>query len=335
MTVLVRDEADIIDDHLAFHLAAGVDFVVATDHESSDGTLEILDGYRRRGVLHLHHQKGRRYEQSKWVTRMARMAAADLGADWVINSDADEFWWPSGGDLKEVLGSVPASVGVVRTFVRPFLPRPGDRSFHERMTVRLTPQAAINDPASSFKVNTRLVHRASPAVVVARGNTAVGGATLGTLKRWSPIEVFHFPIRTYEQFERKFLTHYETVGGRRGDHVRAHAAAREGRLRELYDRVSVDDETLARGLADGVLAEDARLKNAFRELARTGGTVSGFRQRTPAEQTGVVVDDAVLDEGELLRRSRDVDELTRRVEAAERRARRRGSLRRSASNTRG
>jgi hypothetical protein len=321
MTVLVRDEADIIDQHLAFHLAAGVDFVIATDHESSDGTVEILERYRRRGVLHLLHETGRRYQQSTWVTRMARIAAADFGADWVINSDADEFWWPSGGGLKDVLGAAPDRIAVVRTFVRPFLPRPADGPFHERMTVRLAPAAAINDPASSFKVNTRLVHRGSPRAVVGTGNTVVAGDAFATLTRWSPIEVFHFPIRTFEQFERKFLTHFETVGGQRGDHARAHAAARVGRLRELYDSISVDDVRLERGLARGVLAEDPRLKGALAELARTGRIEPAFRRRTSAEQAGIAADEAVLEEGELLRRSRDLDELERRVEAADRRAR--------------
>ena len=318
MTVLVRDEADIVDQHLAFHLDAGVDFVIATDHESSDGTVEILERYRRQGVLHLLHETGRRYQQSTWVTRMARLAAAEFGADWVINSDADEFWWPSGGGLKDVLAVVPAKVGVVRTFVRPFLPRPGGGPFHDRMTVRLAPAAAINDPASSFKVNTRLVHRASPNVVVGTGNTVVGGGAFATLKRWSPIEVFHFPIRTFEQFERKFLTHFETVGGQRGDHVQAHRAAAAGRLRELYDRISVDDRTLERGLAHGVLAEDARLKTALADIAGEPVARVAFPRRSAVEQAGVVVDEAVLEEGELLRRSRDVEELARRVDAADR-----------------
>ena len=53
MTLLVRDEADIVDAQIAFHLHAGVDFVVATDNRSQDGTTEILERYERAGVLHL------------------------------------------------------------------------------------------------------------------------------------------------------------------------------------------------------------------------------------------------------------------------------------------
>ena len=47
MTLLVRDEADIVDAQIAFHLDAGVDFVVATDNRSEDGTTAILERYAR------------------------------------------------------------------------------------------------------------------------------------------------------------------------------------------------------------------------------------------------------------------------------------------------
>ena len=42
-TLLVRDEVDIVDTQIAYHLNAGVDFVIATDHESRDGTTDILE----------------------------------------------------------------------------------------------------------------------------------------------------------------------------------------------------------------------------------------------------------------------------------------------------
>ena len=126
MTLLVRDEADIVDAQIAFHLHAGVDFVIATDNASSDGTTEILERYERAGHLRLIREPGTTCVRHEWVTRMARLAATEHGADWVINSDADEFWWPRGGSLKDVLAAVPDRYGVVRGAWRHFLPRPDD-----------------------------------------------------------------------------------------------------------------------------------------------------------------------------------------------------------------
>ena len=42
MTLVVCDEADIVDAQIAYHLNAGVDFVIASDHESRDGTTEKI-----------------------------------------------------------------------------------------------------------------------------------------------------------------------------------------------------------------------------------------------------------------------------------------------------
>ena len=125
MSLLVRDEADIVDAQIAYHLHAGVDFVVATDNRSEDATPEILERYAHEGVLHLIREPGDDLRQSEWVTRMARLAGDRLGADWIINADADEFWLAA-RSLKELLCAVPTRFGVVRGAWRNFVPRPDD-----------------------------------------------------------------------------------------------------------------------------------------------------------------------------------------------------------------
>lgn len=49
MTLLARDEADIIEANILFHLNHGVDYIVATDNDSSDGTTDILRKYEKQG----------------------------------------------------------------------------------------------------------------------------------------------------------------------------------------------------------------------------------------------------------------------------------------------
>jgi hypothetical protein len=315
MTLMVRDEADIIERQLDFHLAAGVDFFVVTDHESADGTSEILERFVRRGLLHRIPVVSPVAYQAEWVTDMARMAAVDFGADWVINSDADEFWWPWGGDLKNALARVPERYGIAQTFVRAFLPREGEGDFAERMTVRFAPSAPINSPFSPFRVNVRLVHRASPDIVVGRGNATLQTSLLPLPGR-SPVETLHFPVRSFQQFERKFLLHYETDGARRrGEHVRAFEAAKAGRLEDLYDEICIDEARLHRGLAEGSLALDTRLRDALRVLPQA----LVFPGRNVAEEAGYAVDGAVLEAGELVRLHRRVDELRARMDAPSRR----------------
>ena len=51
MTLLVRDEQDILATNIEYHLAEGVDLILAVDHNSTDATTAILEHYRGQGVL--------------------------------------------------------------------------------------------------------------------------------------------------------------------------------------------------------------------------------------------------------------------------------------------
>jgi len=287
LTVLARDEADVIDAQVAFHLNAGVDFVIATDNNSQDGTAEILEAYAREGVLQLIHEPAEGLRQGEWVTRMARLAATEYGADWVINTDADEFWWPRGGSLKEVLAAVPDSYGVVEAFWRSFVPRPDDGSFFaERMTARLSQHAPINDPTSFYRPVVKVAHRADPEVNVARGNHALADSPLLTLRTWHPIEVLHFPLRSLAQWKRKvelqgeaFTKHIERSGT--GYHLKGYDALQRGRIDEQHESLVVADEAVARGVSEGTLVIDTRLLHALLTL-RTEAT--GRRFALPSER---------------------------------------------------
>ena len=330
VTVLARDEADVIDAQVAFHLNAGADFVIATDNNSRDGTTEILEAYAREGVLHLIHEPAEGLRQGEWVTRMARLAAAEFGADWVINSDADEFWWPRGSSLKDVLGAVPSQFGIVQGFWRSFVPRPDDELFFaERMTVRLSQHAPINDPTSFYRPVIKVAHRADPNVTVGRGNHALADSPFRTLTTWHPIEVLHFPVRSRAQWGRKvelqgdaFTKHIERSGT--GYHLKGYAALQAGRINDQFTSLVAGDDAVAGGLADGVLVNDTRLRDVLRELRVRDGerqfalraeraTPLVFPAPTIADEVAYAVEADVLDEAYAVRAQRELDGLEQRL----------------------
>ena len=132
---------------------------------------------------------------------MARLAATE-GADWVINNDADEFWWPRAGSLKAIFEQLGDQVGMLLAHRENFVPRPEDgRPFWERMILR--ERVSLNPLGKPLPP--KLAHRAHPEVEVAQGNHKVEGAELGESLDDGSIEILHFPMRTYGQFENKIV----------------------------------------------------------------------------------------------------------------------------------
>ena len=315
MTLLARDEADIVQPWLDFHLNAGADFVIATDNRSEDGTTEILERYAREGHVHLIREEGEDLRQNEWVTHMARLAATEFGADWVLNSDADEFWWPRGESLRDVLGAVPERYGTVAAFLRVFVPRPGEEHFAERMTVRFSALAPINDPASLYKPIRKVIHRGHPEIRLTRGNHALVDSPFAPLRGWYPVEVFHFPLRTAEQashkaeLQRAAWEHIDRAPT--AYHRNMFDALRSGRIGQYYDDLVVGDEELERGRADGRLVVDTRLRDALRAISAGGSPT--FRVPTLVEDAEYAVEAAVLGEADVVRLQRRLDELETRL----------------------
>jgi Glycosyl transferase family 2 len=318
MTLLARDEADVLDANLKYHLNAGIDFVIATDNRSEDGTTEILESYARDGHLFLIREDGEYLRQADWITRMGRLAATDYGADWIIHSDADEFWWPRGESLKDVLASIPERYGIVRALLRHFVPRPDDaKPFAERMTVRISTAAPINDPRSLFRPNLKVMHRADPNVDVSIGAQRLIDSSFLPLRGWYPVEFFHFPVRSLEQAERKYRYQQVAPGQSPSPYYdRVRELLDQGRIAEFYETLVVDDAALERGLEDRSLVVDTRLRDALRAI-EAGGAPS-FPRPTVVDEAAYAVDVAALGEADAIRLQRRLDTLEQRLHHLER-----------------
>jgi hypothetical protein len=268
MTLLVRDEEDILDHNLRYHLAQGVDFFLVMDHMSTDGTMGILDNYRRAGLAEVFPQKHAGYLQGQWVTWMARRAAVHHGAEWVINNDADEFWWPVDGDLRSALAGVPDRFGGVAVKRHNFRPLAGSAgSFLDQMVHR----DAVSTNSLGEPLPGKVCHRGHPEVVVSQGNHHALVPGRESLFQEPVIEILHFPMRSLKQFENKIALGgcaYEMspeLGLEPGGTWRSLFATlkREG-LEQHYESARLAPEGIARMIQDGALVRDERLRNFMR-----------------------------------------------------------------------
>jgi hypothetical protein len=239
--------------------------------------------------------------------------------------------------LKESLAAVPNRYGIMHAFWRTFVPRPDDdRSFAERMTVRLTQQQApINDPSSFYRPVTKIVHRGDPNVTVGRGNHGLIDSNLRTLATWYPIEILHFPLRSRAQWMRKielqgeaFTKHIARAGT--GYHLTAYSALQAGRIDEQYESLIIDEVAVERGLAEHTLTVDERLRDVLRALRpRSDGgfalpsqlkRAASFPAPTLADDVAYAAEAAALSEADTVRVQRRIDDLERRLAALEARA---------------
>ena len=213
---------------------------------------------------------------------MARMAATTYAADWTFSCDGDEFWWPRGPSLKDVFAATPKDRGIVFAAVRNFVPVAGDEEdFWERMTLRFSPHAPVNDPVSPFRpYHPKVGHRADSTVVVHRGNHALPESRHLPVVGWYPIEVLHFPIRTVRQAKEKLVSWAQALGAQaRGADVAAARAMGSGDVNTSVASYLLDEAAIQRGLRAGVLVEDLRLRERFAACSqlRRKDVASSFR----------------------------------------------------------
>ncbi len=259
MTLLVRDEADIVAANIRHHLSSGIDFVVATDNGSTDGTVEILEEFERDGVLHLRHDRDDTFDQARLTTEMAEIARTQ-GADWILSNDADEFWC---GPLREAIAATPANLLFCRRANR-IAARDDAWSFAAARYLATAPRP--DAPAELLRpIQPKVLVRASDLIRLTQGchNAEMRDARPALARE---LLIRHFPIRGRDHFIRK-----ATAGGgayarnrnldpRLGGHWRAwHAEILAGRAEAAYASVVPSRAEIAAAAAEGTMIEDDRL----------------------------------------------------------------------------
>lgn len=284
MTLLVRDEAGIVRENLDFHLSQGVDFAIVMDNRSGDGTTELLEAYEARGLIRLLRQPGV-YDQASWQTEMARLAVHEEGADWVIPNDADEFWCADAGTLRDAIAAAPPGAGGLVCERHTFVPTPEDgRAWWERMTLRQ--RDSVNERGRPLRP--KVIHRAAPDLVVRKGNHRREPTAPGATVACSRIEVLHFQMRTYEQFEHGVIVRGRTLRhAERPDQRFNRARRREFRIWRRGGLEGYYAERVVTGPGPGVVT-DTRLRDRLEALYPNGPLPALPPSRSRAARGGTV-----------------------------------------------
>lgn len=267
MTLLVRDEAQIIRDNIDYHLSQGVDFIIATDNLSTDSTPDILKEYQRKGVLHYIHESNDDYSQDLWVTRMAVIAAQQYDADWIIHNDADEFWWPENGKtLKHVFEAVlPKTDGLIIERTNFITTKKYNNNLPVYTQLKYRYRESVN--ALGKRLPSKVCHLALDNVYVHQGNHNISlpGRSLN-IKKSDDIVIFHFPYRDFEGFQSKILlggTAYQANTrlpkgvGRTWREL--YKLACSGNLKDYYASLTLSDNQISAMLDKGTAIYDPRL----------------------------------------------------------------------------
>jgi hypothetical protein len=206
MTILAKDEADVLEDHLIFHKYMGVDGFIVTDNNSTDNSMEILKKYKKKGwIKEIIDEKDNNFNQSKWVDRMIHIAKEKYGADWVINSDADEFWFCKSKNLKLEICS--STSNIIKCDIRNVLPE--NESVFYKNTDLINHDVDLRKYSlSKFSIygkgGKKIIHRTKGYKSISVGNH--DAKMKYKVESLSPeIIILHYKIRSLAHFKRKMV----------------------------------------------------------------------------------------------------------------------------------
>lgn len=272
MTLLVKNEEDTLEDNLCFHKAMGVDGFIITDNNSTDGTIEIIKKYKEMGwVKEIIFETATNYNQKAWVDRMILIAKKKYGAQWVINADADEFWYAPSGNIKTELSDTKANV--LRCSIKCMYPEEGKRFWQWTQSVSpvFNPKKYIAYNLSQYSMFTpqrgKVIHRTSSYLQISTGNHKV--LMLPRRKRNCNICIYHYSVRGKEAFLRKMNNGGKQLEHNHHKHIGVHwryfyKLYKHGLLEQEYTRI-IGSNHYEKLKSEGYIKQDSTIAQFFKE----------------------------------------------------------------------
>ena len=210
----VRNEVGIVGSSLRHLLEQGIDHVIVSDANSTDGTRDLLWSFG--DAVTVYTDDSFPFIQEAEMTFLASKAG-EMGTEWVVPFDADEFPYAvDGGTVAEALRSVPA--GVAKLFMRVYRHHDWDRREVE------------------FETPRKVVFRWTEGATLTPGQHDVSVYPEG-----SPdlLAVRELKYRDFDHFRAKIAAHLETMRPEWGPGYAAHVQQFRG----------VDDDAMRRAWA--------------------------------------------------------------------------------------
>ena len=275
LAVGVYDNADILRDFIEWYYQLGIDFVVAYDYGSADGSRDILDEFARRKLVDWMTIPATNYARFDPFANIALRARDQFAADWIVVVDTDEFICPPEQGLRAALATALSddiTSVTVPSFNMTGQPLSAGASAVAELTLRIDrPLHETEAQAVSGALPVPYILMRQQAKTIVRADALIGytiGAhtaihAFGRIAVLPGLSMRHYPIRGYDAFQAKvrncaaWLTQNpEFTPGQAWHWRRWVREYQAGRLREEYDAQFVSPERAAELLRGGVCTRD-------------------------------------------------------------------------------
>ena len=274
----VKDDVELIGASINHLRSIGVDLIIAYDDGSADGTLEVLEALKTKDDLWVVNVD-RVEPWGQALTETYRLEwARKTNADWFLFLDADEFWIPASGSLKNCRSLGSADILTVDRFNvpltrrRPLAPEEFSPSHYQDLflCVETIPNFHLyiqQNPEVPWilgqPIAPKVLARADVIATVSPGGHFVDPSGDRPVRRTNPPDllVAHVPFTTFESFERKVTNIGKVIrefphffAGYVAWHWKRWSSMLEtGHLREEFERQVLDEQVLASLLEAGVI----------------------------------------------------------------------------------